>query len=336
MIAVGRQHVRLPLNQDCWLGTRGAPVSDQYEERTVDGYRSEVQSSSPRSTTRGLVIHPRPAQPQADRAAGSATWRCRTPGHRVPGSPSPRYAGNPRSCSTRSTSPTPATTRAARLPVRPHGVLARRGCQAPAEDDTPPRWAGSPYGAGHGVGRDRDPGGAGAEQPVLLGGLDYANDLSHWLEFAPDDDQLVAAVHPTTSRRAPTRRAGTTCSARWPTASVVTSAAGRPAPQEQVRRELPRPGPTSTASGCCSGCGPTTRRTRWHWSPTSAGHPTADGLVAPRAHRPARTAEPVRGAPAAPEIHSRSTARHRLGNGASTGGPDRAGMLPETHYRDVA
>ena len=36
---------------------------------------------------------------------------------------------------------------------------------------------------------------AGADQPILLGGLDYANDLSHWLEFAPDDDQLVAAFH---------------------------------------------------------------------------------------------------------------------------------------------
>ena len=36
---------------------------------------------------------------------------------------------------------------------------------------------------------------AGATQPVLLGGLDYANDLSHWLDFAPDDDQLVASFH---------------------------------------------------------------------------------------------------------------------------------------------
>ena len=36
---------------------------------------------------------------------------------------------------------------------------------------------------------------AGATQPILLGGLDYSNDLSHWQEFAPDDDQLIAAFH---------------------------------------------------------------------------------------------------------------------------------------------
>ena len=30
---------------------------------------------------------------------------------------------------------------------------------------------------------------------MLLSGLDYANDLTRWSEFAPDDDQLVAAFH---------------------------------------------------------------------------------------------------------------------------------------------
>ncbi|WP_229706943.1 hypothetical protein, partial [Nocardioides deserti] len=28
----GANTVRLPLNQDCWLGTRGAPVSDEHED----------------------------------------------------------------------------------------------------------------------------------------------------------------------------------------------------------------------------------------------------------------------------------------------------------------
>ncbi|WP_051471157.1 glycoside hydrolase family 5 protein [Patulibacter minatonensis] len=36
---------------------------------------------------------------------------------------------------------------------------------------------------------------AGARQPILLGGLDYANDLRGWLDHRPDDDQLVAAFH---------------------------------------------------------------------------------------------------------------------------------------------
>ncbi|MEV4421458.1 cellulase family glycosylhydrolase [Patulibacter sp. NPDC049589] len=35
----------------------------------------------------------------------------------------------------------------------------------------------------------------GARQPILLGGLDYANDLRGWLAARPDDDQLVASFH---------------------------------------------------------------------------------------------------------------------------------------------
>ena len=52
----GANTVRLPLNQDCWLGTRGAPVSDQYEERTVDGYRAEVQKFVTALNDEGLVV----------------------------------------------------------------------------------------------------------------------------------------------------------------------------------------------------------------------------------------------------------------------------------------
>ncbi|WAB80505.1 cellulase family glycosylhydrolase [Microcella daejeonensis] len=37
--------------------------------------------------------------------------------------------------------------------------------------------------------------GAGAPQPAILGGLDYANDLRGWLDTAPDDDQLIAGAH---------------------------------------------------------------------------------------------------------------------------------------------
>ena len=48
--------MRLPLNQDCWLGTRGAPVSDQYEERTVEGYREEVQRFVTALNDEGLVV----------------------------------------------------------------------------------------------------------------------------------------------------------------------------------------------------------------------------------------------------------------------------------------
>jgi hypothetical protein len=37
----------------------------------------------------------------------------------------------------------------------------------------------------------------GARQPLLLGGVDYSSDLSHWLEYEPTDPlhQLVASAH---------------------------------------------------------------------------------------------------------------------------------------------
>ena len=61
---------------------------------------------------------------------------------------------------------------------------------------------------------------AGAAQPILLGGLDYANDLAHWLEFAPDDDQLVAAFHSYDFKECGDRDVlGRTSSASSPTAS---------------------------------------------------------------------------------------------------------------------
>jgi hypothetical protein len=36
---------------------------------------------------------------------------------------------------------------------------------------------------------------AGANQPIMLGGLEYANDLTGWLANRPDDAQLVASFH---------------------------------------------------------------------------------------------------------------------------------------------
>ncbi len=41
---------------------------------------------------------------------------------------------------------------------------------------------------------DRAGSGVGAEQPILLGGLDDSNYFSHWLQFAPDDDHLVPVL----------------------------------------------------------------------------------------------------------------------------------------------
>lgn len=68
------------------------------------------------------------------------------------------------------------------------------GCSAPTVSDDEPI-DGSTYpvlGMQALVDAVRD---AGATQPIMLGGRDYANDLGEWLQHSPDDDQLVASFH---------------------------------------------------------------------------------------------------------------------------------------------
>ncbi|WP_395696062.1 cellulase family glycosylhydrolase [Nocardioides sp.] len=194
----GANTVRLPLNQDCWLGTRGAPVSDQYEERTVSGYRSEVAKFVSALNDRGLVVildlhsRKRIGQPEFGNLAmpdseSLAFWN----------SVATQYADNPS-----------VMFDAFNEPYSRYNASGTRylfdltwrcwrdgGCRAPAEDDQTASYGRVTYvvqGMASVVSTIRQ---AGAEQPILLGGLDYANDLSQWRDFAPDDDQLVAAVH---------------------------------------------------------------------------------------------------------------------------------------------
>jgi endoglucanase len=196
--AWGANTVRLPLNQDCWLGTRGAPVSDQYEERTVEDYRDDVHSFVSALNHEGIVVvldlhsRKRIGQPEFGNLAmpdgeSIAFWT----------SVAEDYHANPS-----------VMFDAFNEPYSRYNASGTRvlfdltwkcwrdgGCEAPVEDDQSASAGRVTYPV---VGMDtivsaiRD---AGAAQPILLGGLDYANDLGHWLEFAPDDDQLVAAFH---------------------------------------------------------------------------------------------------------------------------------------------
>ncbi|CAI9399496.1 glycoside hydrolase family 5 protein [Nocardioides sp. T2.26MG-1] len=196
--AWGANTVRLPLNQDCWLGTRGAPVSDQYEERTVEGYRADVHRFVTALNRAGLVVvldlhsRKRIGQPEFGNLAmpdseSIAFWT----------SVATAYRDNPS-----------VMFDAFNEPYSRYSAGGDRflfdltwqcwrdgGCQAPVEDDQSATLGQVTYpvqGFAAVVSTIRD---TGAAQPILLGGLDYANDLSHWLEFAPDDDQLVAAFH---------------------------------------------------------------------------------------------------------------------------------------------
>lgn len=194
----GANTVRIPLNQDCWLGTRGAPVSDQFEARTPAGYRAAVTEFVQALNAEGMVaildLHSRKridapefgnlAMPDSESVA---FWR----------SVAERFAGNPSVMFDAFNEPYSRYHDAKRRWIFELSWPCWRdgGCRAPLADDRTPTSGEPSYdvqGMASVVGAIRD---AGADQPVLLGGLDYANDLSHWLEFKPDDDQLVAAFH---------------------------------------------------------------------------------------------------------------------------------------------
>ncbi|NYD56469.1 hypothetical protein BKA08_000707 [Nocardioides marinisabuli] len=193
----GADTVRLPLNQDCWLGTRAAPVSDEYTERTPAGYRAHVGAFVEALNAQGLVVvldlHSRKrigtpefgnlAMPDSE---SLAFWR----------SVGEAYADNASVMFDAFNEPYSRYDAADRLVFDLTWECWRDGgCAAPAEDDrtaTTGRTTYTAQGMQAVVDALRD---AGAQQPVLLGGLDYANDLSGWWEHRPDDDQLVAAFH---------------------------------------------------------------------------------------------------------------------------------------------
>lgn len=194
----GANTVRLPLNQDCWLGTRGAPVSDETQARTPQGYRHAVADFVDALNRAGLVVvldlHSRKrigapefgnlAMPDSESVA---FWR----------TVALEFADNPSVMFDAFNEPySRYNDRRARWVFELSWDCWRDGgCRPPVADDQTPT-SGQPSYVATGmqavVDTIRD---AGAEQPVLLSGLDYANDLSHWLEFAPEDDQLVAAFH---------------------------------------------------------------------------------------------------------------------------------------------
>jgi endoglucanase len=194
----GANTVRVPLNQDCWLGTRGAPVSDQYVERTVEGYRRDVQDLVTALNNEGIVVildlhsRKRIGQPEFGNLAmpdseSVAFWT--SVGTAFFDNPSVMFDAFNEPYSRYNASST-------RYLFDLTWKCWRDGeCRAPIDDDQTATTARVTYpvqGMAAMVSAIRN---TGATQPILLSGLDYANDLEHWLEFAPDDDQLVAAFH---------------------------------------------------------------------------------------------------------------------------------------------
>ena len=194
----GIDTVRLPLNQDCWLGTRGAPVSDDFVERTPLGYRHAVDRFVEALNDRGIVVvldlHSRKRIGSAEFGSTAmpdseslAFWR----------SVASQYAAHPSVLFDAFNAPQSRDdSRGDPVFELDWQCWARGGCEVPVEDDRTPVKAGratfEALGMGDLVEAIRR---AGATQPVLLSGLERADDLGDWLTWAPEDDQLVAAFH---------------------------------------------------------------------------------------------------------------------------------------------
>ena len=185
--------VRLPLNQDCWLGEDGLPGGDL----TVAGYRNAVESFTDALGTAGIVtildLH------WSGRDGHVADGLRPMPDDRTPAfwqSVAQRFKSHRSVMFDLFNEPhsrwNPDGSKVFTLDWE---CWAKGGCQAPAEIDTAPSSGAAWYqatGLSTLVSTVRA---AGATQPVLLSGIDYANDLRGWRANAPRDDQLVASFH---------------------------------------------------------------------------------------------------------------------------------------------
>jgi hypothetical protein len=191
--AIARWHVntvRVPLNEACWLGVDGQPAFG-----TVDGYRSAVRQWVSLLHRAGLAVildlhwsappgvgaesqRAMPDERSDDFWASVATTFKRD--HSVVfdlfNEPYSRYDGD---------------TLVFDLTW---DCWRDGGCTPPTVNDGQPL-DGSTYtalGMQALVDAVRE---AGATQPIMLAGRDYANDLGSWLQSRPDDDQTVASFH---------------------------------------------------------------------------------------------------------------------------------------------
>ncbi|MBN9140090.1 MAG: cell wall-binding repeat-containing protein [Micrococcales bacterium] len=187
--------VRLPLNQDCWLGLNGAPAGGG---RTAAGYRSAVESWVDQLHLAGVAVildlhitAPAGVAARGQRAMPDAqsvtAWA----------SIAARFADDPSVMFDLFNEPYSrwAPSGGGLAFSLSWGCWRDGGCHPPVEDDAAGALSGASYAA---VGMSEllaAVRSAGAGQPALLAGIDYANDLNGWLSHRPHDDQLVVSWH---------------------------------------------------------------------------------------------------------------------------------------------
>ncbi len=189
--------VRIPLNEDCWLGINGLPSGTA---QTADAYQQYVEDYVADLNADGIYaildLHwtaPGTTVADGQRALpddhSAAFWA----------SVADAFKSNPAVVFDAFNEPfSPAADGAqyANYPVS-WSCWENGGCEVPAsKDGDPPSGQYTAVGMQAMVNAIR---GAGADQPIMLGGLSYANDLSQWLTYEPTDTlatpQLAASFH---------------------------------------------------------------------------------------------------------------------------------------------
>lgn len=225
MASWGINTVRLPLNQDCWLGLQGSPAG---AGRTAAGYRAAVHAWVSTLNAAGLVVildlhSSAPAGYQAHGQRAMADAQSVSFWSSVAG----EFASSPSVMFDLFNEPYSRWNDATSSWAFDLGwnCWLLGGCQAPVEDDYTATLSGATYTVAGMQSLLAAVRAAGAAQPVMLGGLDYANDLRQWLAARPpSDDQLVASWHNYPGQRCHT----TSCwnSEIAPVAAVVPVIAG--------------------------------------------------------------------------------------------------------------
>jgi len=185
MVSWGITAVRIPLNQDCWLGVDHAPAFG-----TAASYQAALSSWVSILNNAGLVVildlhwtSPTGFAADGQRAmpdAQSVTFWSQLAGV---------YRSSPSVLLETFNEPYSRGS----YPVS-WSCWRDGGCIVPSSNDASP--IGTATYTAHGmaeiVAAIRA---AGAAQPILLDGLNYANDLTGWLANRPSDSQLVASWH---------------------------------------------------------------------------------------------------------------------------------------------
>ncbi len=186
--------VRIPLNEDCWLGDDGQPAGSW----TAAGYRNAVERFVNTLTSSGLavILDLHWTAPLGTVANGLRPM----PDHRSDdfwASVAGRFKSNRSVIFDLFNEPHSRWNNSLGIWafLQSWTCWTLGGCLAPNQADTDGFLSGLVYptlGMNSLVSAVRS---TGATQPIILSGLDYANDLSEWEERAPDDDQLIAGFH---------------------------------------------------------------------------------------------------------------------------------------------